>query len=1260
MSFFSISIRLFALLVVPAFFVAVPFVARAEVSIGPYRVSLSPTGAQHPGTSYTVSGYVRNSGSDDFTGTVYYQWYYSTDGGGSWSDWSGVQSFTSLDAKKNINVGRSGAVGAADGNTYSFRLCVNTSPFVGGGCSSAGSITPTARVTLYTLSVSKSGSGFVSGTGISCGSDCSESLQQGTSVSLSASPSSGYTFSGWSGCDSVSGSSCSLSMGSARSVTANFTQLIASASLSASSPVSYQGGTYLQWSSSNTSSCTLTNFGSVPTSNSGTGYWSGNLTSDKTFTLSCTPISGAGGTPNSSVTISVKPSSPSVSASTSSCGGNISLSYASASLASSYRLYRDSGSGWSQIASASTVSGLPSSQSGLSSGMSYRYQLKASNGAGSSWSGVSTAAASASCFDYSLGNSGNLSITQGQSGGNTITATLTNGSSQSVTLSASGLPAGVSTSFNPSSVSPTTAGATSVLTLSVSGSASPGSYPITVSGSSLGKTTGFTLSVSQPTLSVSTNGSGSISCNGSPCASSYPSGTSITLTVSPAEGFAFSGWSGTCSGTGLCSFTMNRDRSATANFTLQSSSGGGYAQTSHVICHPSFGDCGQCGVPPYNKVSCPIPAHLSLSSPVQGATYAPGQSYQLSGRFTRSFGTYTVKVVGGGSSQTFGSNLGTNGNPAFSFGPLTMPTGAGTQRIMLEIDWFAGHSGWRESSAGNLDVTVAVPLPPPTCRLSYQCEVDRKVSAIPYHKSNTLTWSAVTGASGYRVYRSKWDSQHFAKVAEITDPAQTIWVDGPYTQSSQYLAFDAYYKVSAYNAAGESPMCPTLFQEGYADACPSGQYPDLSCPAALSVTGTTFGDGFKSGQPLTLSGGAIKNDFKKTTVSPINMLYQVSTDNGATYRDIAGSAVSVTGGLTIGESKPFASYQYATSPITSGSDQTLYFRAKVDHDNRVTPEASEDNNFCPAASAKLKVEQPNLTANAPVLTDQCGNTGSVLLAGKTTITGAVVNRGSAPSSGSFRNNYQIAVENGAFADWVEKPLVGVGELAAGGTRAVASFPALGDTPWVTTADGKRWRFRLAADSQSEVSETSETDNLSGATEARFVDFTAALAADKSALRQKESVRLTPRVSGSATGAISYSGQNCGGGGATPSAIDATTGAFSCAYTNAGSYTASVSVKRAPGTGAGSTNACVSKTASVASPVKVAEAAPNAPTLHASPAYCGGTVKLEFTAPTGGGPVASYELLREPAPATGNPKPFTTRPPAPPPDQGRGAPRGLNG
>ncbi len=82
---------------------------------------------------------------------------------------------------------------------------------------------------IFDLTVGKSGSG--SGTvtsspaGIDCGSDCSETLVDGTSVTLTASPLAGSTFTGWNG-DGCSGTStCAVTMSEARNITAEFTRI---------------------------------------------------------------------------------------------------------------------------------------------------------------------------------------------------------------------------------------------------------------------------------------------------------------------------------------------------------------------------------------------------------------------------------------------------------------------------------------------------------------------------------------------------------------------------------------------------------------------------------------------------------------------------------------------------------------------------------------------------------------------------------------------------------------------------------------------------------------------------------------------------------------------------------------------------------------------------------------------------------------------------------------------------------------------------
>src|SRR5262245_53342157 len=80
------------------------------------------------------------------------------------------------------------------------------------------------------------------------------------------------------------------------------------------------------------------------------------------------------------------------------------------------------------------------------------------------------------------------------------------------------------------------------------------------------------------TLTVTATGSGSGTVSSSPagitcgttCSASYPSGSEERLVATPAAGSTFSGWSGGCSGTGVCTVTLTAAASVTATFTQPS------------------------------------------------------------------------------------------------------------------------------------------------------------------------------------------------------------------------------------------------------------------------------------------------------------------------------------------------------------------------------------------------------------------------------------------------------------------------------------------------------------------------------------------------------------------------------------------------------------------------------------------------------------------------------------------------------------------
>ncbi|HEX3782850.1 MAG TPA: glycosyl hydrolase family 18 protein [Pseudonocardiaceae bacterium] len=89
-------------------------------------------------------------------------------------------------------------------------------------------------------------------------------------------------------------------------------------------------------------------------------------------------------------------------------------------------------------------------------------------------------------------------VDPGSSASATVGTSVTAGSAQSVSLTASGAPAGVSVSLSPTSV---TAGGSSTLTVSTTASATPGSYPITITGSAASgsHTATYTLTVNGST-----------------------------------------------------------------------------------------------------------------------------------------------------------------------------------------------------------------------------------------------------------------------------------------------------------------------------------------------------------------------------------------------------------------------------------------------------------------------------------------------------------------------------------------------------------------------------------------------------------------------------------------------------------------------------------------------------------------------------------------------------------------------------------------
>lgn len=153
--------------------------------------------------------------------------------------------------------------------------------------------------TAYDLLVSKSGAGTgtiaSSPAGISCGTDCTESYAANTAITLTAVASSGSAFTGWSGHCAGTTSTCSVTMGAARNVTASFattpSRLVTLAKSGtglgtiASSPSGMSCGTSCGSASVSFPSTNSVALGAVPATGSTFAGWSGGTCSGTTSCL---------------------------------------------------------------------------------------------------------------------------------------------------------------------------------------------------------------------------------------------------------------------------------------------------------------------------------------------------------------------------------------------------------------------------------------------------------------------------------------------------------------------------------------------------------------------------------------------------------------------------------------------------------------------------------------------------------------------------------------------------------------------------------------------------------------------------------------------------------------------------------------------------------------------------------------------------------------------------------------------------------------
>ena len=417
----------------------------------------------------------------------------------------------------------------------------------------------------YSLAYTKAGTGSgttsfsPSGTQSSCAASCNNNYASDTVVTLSATPSAGSTFAGWTGGCSGTGT-CQLTMSADKVVTATFTN----------SP------TYaVTYTKAGTGSGT-TSFSPSGTQSSCAASCNNNYASDTVVTLSATPSAGstfAGWTGGCSGTgtCQLTMSADKVVTATFTNSPTYAVTYTKAGTGSGTTLFSPVGT-QSSCAASCTNSYPPGTIATLSA-------APAAGSTFAGWSGgcsgtgdcqVTLSAAQSVTATFTAVPTFAIAYTKAGTGSGTISFSTSDAQSSCATSCSKSYTSGSVVMLNAapnfgSTFAGWSGGCTGTGTCLVTLTAAKAvtatftlstSYAITYTKAGAGSgTTNFAPTGSQASCSAS-------------CSNSYASGSVVTLSAAPASGSTFAGWSGGCTGTAPCQLTLSAAKAVTATFNL--------------------------------------------------------------------------------------------------------------------------------------------------------------------------------------------------------------------------------------------------------------------------------------------------------------------------------------------------------------------------------------------------------------------------------------------------------------------------------------------------------------------------------------------------------------------------------------------------------------------------------------------------------------------------------------------------------------------
>jgi hypothetical protein len=485
--------------------------------------------------------------------------------------------------------------------------------------------------------------------------------------------------------------------------------------------------------------------------------------------------------------------------------------------------------------------------------------------------------------DFSMSTSpASGSATQGGSATATISTAATGGDTESVALSASGLPSGVTASFSPTSV---TAGGSSTLTIATGASTPTGTYPITVTGTGTAHThtTTYTLTVTAPVTN-------DFSISVSPASGSVTQGSSTTASVSTAVASG-TAQTVTFSATGV-------PTGATATFSPTSATAG--SGSTLTIATAATTPTGNYTINVVGTYPGGSPTHsasytLTVTAPSTGGITNGGfETGDFTG-WTTSGAAETV-VNSGAHSGTYAARLGattaTNGdsNAAQTF---TVPSGSGTLSFWYNItcpdtvtyDWA---TATLKDNTSNTTTTV----------LAKTC-----VASSGWKQVST----AVSAGHSYTLTLTSHDDNY------ASDPTYTLYDDVAFGAAASNPIVNGGFETGSLSGWTASGASETVVNSG----AHSGTY-----AAQLGSTSATNGDSSVA-QTFTASGGTLS--FWYNVTCPDTVTYDWAT---ATLQDnTANTTTTVLAKTCVASS----GWTQVTSALTSGHSYTLTLTSHDDN-----------------------------------------------------------------------------------------------------------------------------------------------------------------------------------------------------------------------------------------------------------------------------------------------------------------------------------------